>query len=263
MKKVNFEEFVTKIRKERKSKVYKLRGNGAPPTFLIPVVSKKNKKLEFFDEQKGYPRTLRFSPNQSSPIEDEQKGSVILAPLEFRDGLMMVSAEQTTLQVFMELHPDFGTKFVLEDKAKDAAQELEEMDLIDEATQRARELKDEALEHVAILILGENVVDKLSTFEMKRDIRVYARNNPEMFLKIISDPMKDQTVQVKKFFKEGLLSFRNNQNEVYYNLKNKKNRLIRVPEGSDPYEVVTDFLTSDDGIADLKILDAAYDEKLD
>lgn len=263
MKSVKYSEFKKRIEKEQKDRIFKLKQNGTPPTFLIPVTSKKNKKLQFFDEDDNYPKNIRYSSNQKSCIEEDQKGSLVLSPIEFSDGLLRVPKEYITLQIFILIHPDYGTKFVELDKAKDAAQELEEMDLADKAYDRARELEGQELFDIATIVIGESAIDKLSTFELKRDIRIFAKNNPSEFLNIVSSPTVDISVQARKFFKEGLLSFRNNNKEVYYNLKDKKTRLLRIPEDTDPYDVVSDFLCSDKGLNDLKMLEAAYDAKIE
>lgn len=263
MKRVKYSAIKKQVISEAKDRIFKLKGGATPPTALMPVASKKRKIIEFFDEDDGYPKRLRYSPNQSTCIEQDQKGNVILSPLEWRNGLMGVPKENPTLQIFMLLNPDHGVKYVEHDKSRDAAAELEAMDIADTAYDKARQLQDQELLNVATMVLGEGVVEKLSIFEIKRDIRKYAKANPLEFMNIVDNPELEHNVQVKNFFKEGVLAFRNGKREVYFNLKDKKTRMLSIPGDSDPYEVVSNYLISDKGLNDLKMLDAAYDAKVD
>ena len=95
---------------------------------------------------------------------------------------------------------------------------------------------------------------------MKRDILVYAKNDPQGFLKAISDPMLKLQSQVQEFFDEKLLSFRNNQKDVYFNLPGNKKRMMTIPFGEEPMYVVTSYLQSDEGIEILEYLENQMEE---
>ena len=90
--------------------------------------------------------------------------------------------------------------------------------------------------------------DTVSTSELKRDILVYARNQPYNFLEVLSDHELTHTSQVKVFFKKGLLSFRNKQKDIYFNLPGNKKKMLSVPFGEDPYHVVASYLKTDEGV---------------
>ena len=53
-------------------KVYKLKRNAAPLSFMLPGISTRRNPLLWFDEEKGVNRSLRYARNQKSPFEDEQ-----------------------------------------------------------------------------------------------------------------------------------------------------------------------------------------------
>ena len=102
--------------------------------------------------------------------------------------------------------------------------------------------------------------DKVSTAELKRDILVYARNEPYNFLQVLSDPELTHTAQTKLFFEKGLLAFRNKQKDVYFNTPSSKKRMLVIPFGEDPYYVVGSYLKSEEGIEALKMLESNLEE---
>ena len=112
---------------------------------------------------------------------------------------------------------------------------------------------------MALVLFGTDP-DKVTTAELKRDVLVYARNQPYNFLEVLSDPELSHTSQVKIFFKKGLLSFRNNQKDVYFNTPSNKKRMLVVPFGEDPYYVVGSYLKSERGIESLKMLESNLED---
>jgi hypothetical protein len=61
--------------------------------------------------------------------------------------------------------------------------------------------------------------------------------------------------QIHLFFEKGLLTFRNNNKEVWFSVSSNKKKMLSVPYGHDPYESVAQFLKSDEGIDALKMLE--------
>ena len=102
--------------------------------------------------------------------------------------------------------------------------------------------------------------DKLSTKELKRDLLIKVASSPVEFLKVINDPMLKLQSQVHLFFDKGLLSFRKNQKEVWFNLKTNKTNLLTVPFGEDPFFIVASYFQSDDGIESLKLLEKILED---
>ena len=90
--------------------------------------------------------------------------------------------------------------------------------------------------------------------ELKRDLLIYSKNNPEDFINTINDPMLQLQDDVYQIFKAGFLQTRNNGKEVYYNLPNNKKRLISVPFGEDANWIVGSFFQSDEGVEIYKLL---------
>jgi len=240
-------------------KVYKLTRDAAPLSLYIPSSGSRRKPLLWFDEEKGVNRVLRYSANQKSPFEDEQDDNVVRVPIEFEDGFLRVPKTNPVLQEFLHYHPLNGKRFVEVDSEKDASVELEKMNIEADALIEARNLTLDQLETIGRVVLGNNVT-KMSTAELKRDILIYVRNNPEEFMKLINDPLLKLQSNVQLFFDKGILSFRNKQKEVWYNTASNKKKMLTIPFGEDPMYVVSSYLQSDEGLEALKMLEAMIEE---
>lgn len=235
------------------AKTYRLTGNESPLAYMLSSHHSKRSNLLHFDEETGVNRSMRYARNQKSPFEDEQDGNVILEPIVFEDGMLFVPKQNQVLQHFLSLHPGNGMIFEEINESKDAAEELEVENIILEAQILARDLSMEKLVTVGRVLLGANV-DKLSTAELKRDILVFSRNYPIDFMDILDDPSLQIKDDVALFFQNGLLSLRNKQRDVYFNLKNNKKKFLTVPFGEDPNDIVASYMQVDDGIETYKLL---------
>ena len=91
------------------------------------------------------------------------------------------------LQKFLHLHPENGFNFEEVNAERDATQELDSMNWELDALMAARNLEITRAEQIARIGLGMNV-DRMTTAEIKRDILLFARRNPEELLDLIEDP---------------------------------------------------------------------------
>ena len=235
------------------TKSYKLSRDKAPLSYTIPSRNTKRTSLLYFDEETGQNRSMRYARNQKSIFEDEQDGNVILEPIVFEDGFLLVQKENQILQEFLAHHPGNGKTFSEIDKEKDAAIDVDTMDLTLEAMISAKEMDIEMLETIARVVIGLQV-DKMTSAELKRDVRLFAGRYPDEFLESINDPLLSLQNKCAKFFSEGLLQLKNNK-DVYYNLKGNKKKLLTVPYGEDPLFILASFLQSDEGLEVLRILE--------
>lgn len=242
------------MKSELKDRVYKLTRNRAPLSCIIPSRSSRNAALLYFDEEQGVNRALRYSINQKSCFEDEQDGNVVVTPIIFEDGMLRVPKTNPILQEFLHYHPLNGKKFVEVDYGKDAETEVEKLNTEVDALIQAKSLSIEQLENIARVVFNKDV-SKITTAELKRDVLIFARQNPTTFLNIISDPKLKLQSTVQQFFDNKLIAFRNKQREVYFNLENNKKRLTTIPFGVDPYQYLADWFQSDDGVEILAFLE--------
>jgi hypothetical protein len=239
------------------TKVYRLKKDMAPLSYMLPSRHSSRYPLMWFDEENGINKPLRYARNQKSPFEDEQDGNAILETIVFEDGMLTVQRDNQVLQEFLELHPQKDDVYEEVNNEKDAAKELEYYNSELDAQILAKELPLEKLLIVAKAIFGSSV-DRMTTPEIKRDILVYAKYNSQEFTDTVNDPMLDLQHTVDLFFDERLLSSKGNS--VYYNLKNNKKLMLAIPPNVERSFVVASFLQSDDGLAMFTILKNALNK---
>ena len=234
-------------------KVYALNQKVAPLSYMLPTRHTARFPLLHFDEETGENRELRYARNQKSIYVDEQDWNAILEPIIFEDGFLRVPKQNQVLQSFLDIHPMNGIRFVEVDYEKDAATQVEQLNVEVDALIAAKSLDIAQLENIARVLFSHDVT-KISTAELKRDILVFARNYPKDFLDVINDPMLKHQAKVQEFFDEGLL-IRKTKGGIYYNTKSNKTRMLVVPQGEDEKLVVASYLQSDEGIESLKMLE--------
>jgi len=88
---------------------------------------------------------------------------------------------------------------------------------------------------------------------------VFARNNSEDFLEVVNDPDLKFMGTIQRFLDQALLKTRKNGKEVWYNTPQNKTKMLNVPFGSEPIDVIGSYLQSDDGLEVLKHLESLLD----
>ena len=242
-----------KKKQKVEAKFYKLKRDVAPLTYMLASRNSQRYPLLWFDEEKGINRPLRYARNQKSPFEDEQDGNAILEPIVFEDGVLFVPKTNQVLQKFLYYHPQRDMVFEEINKERDAQEELDYVEAALEAQVIAKNLEFEKLVSVARVLLGSQA-EKMSSIELKRDILLYAKENPVDFLDTLNDPMLEMQDTVYQFFNKNYLTFRNGNKDVYFNLPKNKKKLLTVPFGEDPYFIVASHFQSDEGVELYKLL---------
>ena len=93
--------------------------------------------------------------------------------------------------------------------------------------------------------VGSNV-SKMSSKELKRDILVFAKRNPVLFLELAND----ENVQLRNFAvkasEAGIISLAQDQRTISW-ASNKK-KLMTVPFDENPYSAFAAYLKTDEGV---------------
>jgi len=167
---------------EIKDRLYYLKGKKKPLSRSV-----KSANLFWFDEEKGYEREIKYCQNQRTVFVDEMKGDQRLEHIVFRSGNLFVPKEKTTLQKFLSLyHPDRDKLFYEHKPAVIAAQEIDTLELQADAIILARQIDIDMAEAIMRVEKGSEV-SKMSSKELKRDLLLFARNNPKLFLELAND----------------------------------------------------------------------------
>jgi hypothetical protein len=229
-----------------KDKIYLLKGGREPLTFVLQSRNSRRSPLLWFDEEKGVNRALRYARNQRSPFEDEQDDNAIVEPIVFEDGVLKVSKTDTVLQKFLEMHPKNGTLFEEFVPERNAEKEIEELNYEVDALIAAREMSIDKCEEILREVIGGRV-ENMTSKEVRRDILVFARNNPYELLTLAGDPSVKMKNNIAQFFDMNMIQFRNKNRDVYFNLPNNKRRMLTVPEGEDGIEAVKIYFETEEG----------------
>jgi hypothetical protein len=239
-------------------KTYKLL-KGSPLSYTLPTRNNQYMSLLWYDEKNNINRALRYASNQKSPFEDEQDGNAIVPPVVFEDGLLFVPKTNPVLQLFLHYHPENNLTYAEVNKEKDAFKQVEDLNLEVDALIEAKSLQVEQLEMVFRVIFGRDP-SSISTAELKRDILIFAKQQPREFLQVINDPELKFQSKVRLFFEHNFLTLRNNNKEIWFNTLGNKKKMMSVPYGEEPYEAAGYYLKSDDGLEALKALEAMLEK---
>ena len=228
-------------------KTYKLTRGTAPLSLILASRHTSRFPLLHFEEDTGKNRPLRYARNQNSPFQDEQDDNAIVEPVIFEDGFLFVPKTNQILQKFLTLHPGNGRIFVEINKVKEAQEVVENLHLEVDALIEARQLEVEQVENMA-RVLFQRDVSRVTTSELRRDILIFAKENPKGFLKLLQDPSLKLNATIQSFLDKGLVQFRNNKKEVWFNTPSNKKKMCNVPYGEDPLYIMASYFHSDDGV---------------
>lgn len=230
---------------EIKDRTYVLKGNKSPITFTLASRHHSRNPLMWFDEAKGYSRELRYASNQKSPFRDEQDGFSTLKHIVFRNGSLFVPKSDQSLQKLLSLyHPQKNLTYFEVDEVADAKDDLIDLEIEITALNLAKDLDIDHAEAVLRVEQG-SAVSKMTSAEIKRDLLLFAKRNPELFI----DLVEDDNVQLRNFgikaVEAGIITLSGDQRSFHWASNNKK--LMAVPFDENPYSAFAAYLKTDEG----------------
>ena len=231
----------TKPSWEIKDRVYYLTNKRRPLSYMI-----RSSNIYWFDENKGYERELKYCENQKTPFVDEMKGDQRLAHIVFRNGALHVPRNKQTLQKLLSLYHPHANQLFEEYKPEVIAKnELDYLELEVEALTIAKDLDIDMAEAVMRVEVGSNV-SKMSSKELRRDLLLFARNNAELFLDLVSD----ENVQLRNFgivaTEQGIIKLSQDQRHFEWGSTGRK--LMTVPFDEHPYSALASWFKTDEGM---------------
>jgi len=239
--KASKEEAKPKNTWEIKDRVYFLNRQRKPLSYSI-----KSSGIFWFDEEKGYERELKYTENQRTCFVDEMTGDQRLAHIVFRNGHLHVPKEKTVLQKMLSLyHPERGQLFY-EYKAEEiAVDEVASIEVEIEALNAAQNLDIDMAEAVMRVEVGSKV-SEMSSKELKRDLLLYAKKNPILFLELVND----ENVQLRNFgiraTEMKIIKLSSDQRTFTWGSNDRK--LMTVPFDEHPYSALAAWFKTDEGM---------------
>jgi hypothetical protein len=226
---------------EIKDRMYYLKGDKKPLSRSI-----KSANLYWFDEEKGYEREIKYCENQKTSFVDEMQGDQRLSHIVFRNGYLFVPREKTVLQKFLSLyHPDRGTAFYEDKPVLKAASQIDYIEMEIEALNAAKDLDIDMAEAVMRVEIGSKV-SEMSSKELKRDLLLYAKRNPGLFLDLVND----ENVMLRNFgiraTESGIIKLSQDQRTFTWGSNDRK--LMNVPFDEHPYSALAAWFKTDEGM---------------
>ena len=226
---------------EIKDRVYYLKGNKKPLSKSI-----RASNVYWFDNDKGYERELKYCENQRTCFVDEMQGDQRLAHIIFRNGSLFVPKEKTVLQKLLSLyHPHKEQLYYEYNPVQEAKDELDVLELEVEALTVAKELDIDMAEAIMRVEVGSKV-SEMSSKELKRDLLLYAKRNPILFLELVND----DNVQLRNFgiraTEQGIIRISSDQR--YFEWGSTGRKLMTVPFDEHPYSALAQWFKTDEGM---------------
>ena len=226
---------------EIKDRIYKVKDGKKPLSRSI-----RSANIYWFDEKAGYERELKYCVNQKTCFVDEMKGDQRLDHIIFRNGMLIIEKEKVVLQKLLSLyHPDRDVIFYEEKPVAVATNEIAWLEMEIEALNAARDIDIDMAEAIMRVEVGSKV-SEMSSKELKRDLLLYAKRNPSLFLELVND----ENVQLRNFgikaTELGIIKLSSDQRTFTWASNDRK--LLNVPFDEHPYSALAAWFKTDEGM---------------
>ena len=226
---------------EIKDRLYTLKGGKKPLSRSI-----KSANIFYFDKEKGYERELKYCQNQKTSFVDEMKCYQRLEHIIFRSGTLFVEKEKTTLQKLLSLYHPHKDSIYEEYKPEGlAADEIDVLNMQVDALVAARNIDIDMAEAIMRVEVGSKV-SNLSSKELRRDLLMFAKNNPKLFLELADD----ENVMLRNFgiraVEAGILRLSSDQRNFLWGSNGRK--LMVIPFDEHPYTALAHWFKTDEGM---------------
>jgi len=189
--------------------------------------------------------------------------------ITFTDGVLSVKKEQQALQKLLSLyHPLKLHRYRELEPQKVAISELDELNFEIDALNAAKSMDIEHAEAVLRVECGSEVsklvlrvecgseVSKLSSKEIKRDLLLFAKNNPSLFIELAND----ENVVLRNF---GIKATEANviklsDDQRYFMWASNGKKLMTIPFDENPYSAFAAFLKTDEGVQIYKSIEKKF-----
>jgi len=240
---------------EYKDRLYEITSGRKPLAFTVPTVHSSRTPLLYFDKEKGYQRELRYATNQPSPFVDEQEGTATLGRIVFRDGILRVPKENVALQKLLSLyHPYTLQGRIMEYKPDQIAEsETDWIELELEAMTIAKSMDIDEAEAILRAQFGSKQVSEASSKELKRDLLIFARRQPGLFLDLANDDnvmLRNIGIRATEM---GVLVLSQDQRTFTFGSNGRK--LLTVPFNEHPYSALAAYFKTDEGMEVLRAVE--------
>jgi hypothetical protein len=174
------------------------------------------------------------------------KGEQRLEHIVFRNGSLFVPKNKVTLQQLLSLyHPLKDRLFEEVNKEAEAIDEIGDLETEIAALNAAQSIDIDMAEAVMRVEVGSKV-SEMSSKELKRDLLLYAKRNPRLFLDLVND----ENVVLRNFgikaTEMGIIKLSQDQRTFSWGSNDRK--LMNVPFDEHPYSALAAWFKTDEGM---------------
>jgi len=226
---------------EIKDRVYVLKHNKSPLSKMLKAAD-----IFYFDEEIGYERELKYTSNQRTPFVDEMQGDQRMSHIIFRSGQLFVPKNKVTLQKLLSLyHPHRNKVYEELNNEKKADTQLDWLEFEIAALNAAQSLSIDMMEAVMRVEIGSKVT-KMSSSELKRDLLLFAKREPQLFLELVTD----ENIQLRNFAVKAceINLIELSQDQRTFSWKSTGRKLMTVPFDENPYSALAAWFKTDEGV---------------
>ena len=179
------------------------------------------------------------------------KGDQRLSHIIFRSGSLYVPKAKTVLQKFLSLyHPDRDIIFYEDKPVKKAEDHLDWLEFEIAAMNAANNLDIDMMEAIMRVEIGSKV-SELSSKEIKRDLLLFAKKNPKLFLELVTDDNIQLRNMAIKASESHIIEL--SQDQRTFSWKSTGRKLMTVPFDENPYSALAAWFKTDEGVEVLKL----------
>jgi hypothetical protein len=238
---------------EIKDRTYILSESHSPLTYTLQSKHTLRYPLLWFDKEKGEQEELRYATNQNSPLVSQQKGQVTLGHIIFENGALNVPKEKQNLQKLLSLyHPGLNIKYTEFDPTGEAEDDLDYLEIEVEALNAAFDMDIDMAEAIVRVEVGSRV-NKMSSKEIKRDLLLFAKKNPYLFLELANDDNVHLRNIAIRATEQHIIKLSHDNRTFMWGENDRK--LMTVPFDENPYSAMAAFFKTDEGIAILRSIE--------
>jgi hypothetical protein len=164
----------------------------------------------------------------------------------FKNGMLLVQKNEVTLQKLLSLYHPSKDLLYYEFKAQEkAVDEIQILEAELEAMNLAKNLDIDLAEAIMRTEVGSDV-SKMSSKEIKRDLLIFAKTNPNLFIELASDENVHLRNMGIRATEAGIITLSTDQRVFSWTSNNRK--LMNVPFDEHPYSALAAWFKTDEGM---------------
>ena len=200
--------------------------------------------LTVYDPESDMVRGIRYCPQEHSVYRDEQSAGSLVGHVVFRNKMLLVQRDKPNLIKYLDLHPgnadNGGSQFRKVESEKNTEKEVEQEFLINDAVSI---VKSRPIDELLPMAMSLNIDTNQSNIEIKRELVLQAKKNPQKFLDTLNNPLVNARSAVMQSFDFNIL--KNTGGAIVWHDTGKM--IVAVPVGQSHIEVLTRFVMTDQG----------------